>query len=255
MRHLVIGQRQKTPNFSAFHWSPHGCLITIGQHFVTTRVVHLPKRTETNLITESDQSRANHQLLQLCTVRTALSNLDQAVRAVHSCKSWFLNLSWFICVYLFIDWLRYFHADQSIHNPLHLPTYVIRTLRIREVMSFRKVEFSKSYFKSCTCSCRRLQKPSRCTKSVSNRVILLHNTRLPFSFWSYKHFDQTPFTLYCGLFGQSVCNNYSISGVNIFFWTIALLHVHLVHAAFLKISLVCRICKWPNRCFQIHIYP
>ena len=89
MRHLVIGQRQKAPNFSAFHWSPHGCLITIGQHFVTTRVVHLPKRTETNLITESDQSRANHQLLQLCTARTAWSDSDQAVPAVHSCKSWF----------------------------------------------------------------------------------------------------------------------------------------------------------------------
>ena len=92
MRHLVIGQRQKAPNFSAFHWSPHGCLITIGQHFVTTRVVHLPKRTETSLITESDQSRANHQLLQICTVRTAWSNLDQAVRAVHSCKSCFFFL-------------------------------------------------------------------------------------------------------------------------------------------------------------------
>ena len=89
MRHLVIGQRQKAPNFLAFHWSPHGCLITIGQHFVTTRVVHLPKRTETSLITESDQSRANHQLLQLCTVRTAWSDSDQAVRTVHSCKSWF----------------------------------------------------------------------------------------------------------------------------------------------------------------------
>ena len=78
MRHLVIGQRKKAPNFSAFHWSPHGCLITSGQHFVTTRVVHLPKRTETNLITESDQSRANHQLLQLCTARTARSDSDQA---------------------------------------------------------------------------------------------------------------------------------------------------------------------------------
>ena len=91
MRHLVFGQRQKAPNFSAFHWSPHGCLITIGQHFVTTRVVHLPKRTETSLITESDQSRANHQLFQLCTVRTAWSDSDSSVRAVHSCKSW-LNL-------------------------------------------------------------------------------------------------------------------------------------------------------------------
>ena len=82
MRHLVIGQRQKAPNYSAFHCSQHGCLITIGQHFVTTRVVHLPKRTETSLITESDQCKANHQLLQLCTVRTAWS------KAVHSCKSW-----------------------------------------------------------------------------------------------------------------------------------------------------------------------
>ena len=89
MRHLVIGQRKKTPNFSGFHWSPHGRLITIGQYFVTTRVVHLPKRTETSLITESDQCRANHQLLQLCTVRTAWSDSDQAVWAVNSCKSWF----------------------------------------------------------------------------------------------------------------------------------------------------------------------
>ena len=88
MRHLVIGQRQKAPNFSAFNWSPHGCLITIGQHFVTTRAVHLPKRTETSLITESDQS-GNHQLLQLCTAHTAWSDSDQAVWAVHSCISWF----------------------------------------------------------------------------------------------------------------------------------------------------------------------
>ena len=38
MKHLVIGQRQKTSNFSAFHWSPYGSLVSIGQHFVTTRV-------------------------------------------------------------------------------------------------------------------------------------------------------------------------------------------------------------------------
>ena len=49
MKYLVIGQRQKAPNFSAFHWSPHGSLVSIGQHFVTTRVVHLPKMTETSL--------------------------------------------------------------------------------------------------------------------------------------------------------------------------------------------------------------
>ena len=49
MKHLVIGQRQNA------HWSPSGNLVSIGQHFVITRVVHLPKRTETSLITESDR--------------------------------------------------------------------------------------------------------------------------------------------------------------------------------------------------------
>ena len=87
MKHLVIGQRLKTPNFSAFHWSPRGSLVSIGQHFVATRVVHLPKSTETSLISESDQSGPNHQLLQLSTASTAWS--DQAVRAVHSCNSCF----------------------------------------------------------------------------------------------------------------------------------------------------------------------
>ena len=88
MKHLVIGQRQKAPNFSAFHWSPHGSLVSIGQHFVTTRVVHLPKRTETSLITKPDQSGHNHQLLQLCTACTALSDSDQAMRALHNLSSW-----------------------------------------------------------------------------------------------------------------------------------------------------------------------
>ena len=37
MKHLVIDQRLKTPNFSAFHWSPRGSLVSIGQHFVATR--------------------------------------------------------------------------------------------------------------------------------------------------------------------------------------------------------------------------
>ena len=60
MKHLVIGQRQKAPNFSAFHWSPHNSLVSNGQHFVTTKVVNLPKRTETSLITESDRSGPNH---------------------------------------------------------------------------------------------------------------------------------------------------------------------------------------------------
>ena len=92
MKYLVIGQRLKIPNFSAFHWSPRGSLVSIGQYFIATRVVHLPKSTETSLITKSDQSGPNHQLLQLCTTRTAWSDSGQAVRAVHSCKSWFKSI-------------------------------------------------------------------------------------------------------------------------------------------------------------------
>ena len=69
MNHQVIGQRQKAPYFSALHWSPHGCLVSTGQHFATTRVVHLPKRTEASLITESDQSRHNHRIGLGCAGR------------------------------------------------------------------------------------------------------------------------------------------------------------------------------------------
>ena len=69
IKHLVSGQRQKAPNSSAFHLSPHGSLVSIGQHFVLTRVVHLPKRTETSLITESDRSGPNHRIRPGCADR------------------------------------------------------------------------------------------------------------------------------------------------------------------------------------------
>ena len=72
MKHLVIGQCQKAPNFSAFHWSPHGNLVSIGQHFVTVRVVHLPKRTERSLITEWDRSGPNHRIGPGCVGRAYL---------------------------------------------------------------------------------------------------------------------------------------------------------------------------------------
>ena len=42
MKHLVIGQRQKALDFSAFQWPPHSSLVFIGQHFVITRVGNLP---------------------------------------------------------------------------------------------------------------------------------------------------------------------------------------------------------------------
>ena len=69
MKQLNIGQLKKAPNFSAFHWSPHGSLDSIGQHFVTTRVVHLPKGAETSLITESDQSESYHRIGPGCAGR------------------------------------------------------------------------------------------------------------------------------------------------------------------------------------------
>ena len=50
MKHLIFGQHQIAPDF----WSLHGSLVSFGQHFVTMRAVHLHKRTETSLITESD---------------------------------------------------------------------------------------------------------------------------------------------------------------------------------------------------------
>ena len=80
MKHLVTGHRLKTHNFSAYHWSPRGSLVSIGQHFVATRVLHLPKSTETTLITESDQSGS---------LAIAAMHGQHNVRAVHSCYSWF----------------------------------------------------------------------------------------------------------------------------------------------------------------------
>ena len=50
MKHLVIGQR-KNANFSAFHWLPHGSLVSIGQHFITTNI-NIEIKADLN--TESD---------------------------------------------------------------------------------------------------------------------------------------------------------------------------------------------------------
>ena len=91
MKHLVIGQRLKTPNFSAFHWSPRGSLVSIGQDFIATRIVHLPKSTETSLITESDQRTLSPAIAAMHSPHS------QAVRAVHNCNSWFINIFPFTC--------------------------------------------------------------------------------------------------------------------------------------------------------------
>ena len=51
MKHLVIGQRQKAPNFSAFHWSPHGSLVSFGQQC----------NLERSIFTEKDQNKLNYR--------------------------------------------------------------------------------------------------------------------------------------------------------------------------------------------------
>ena len=70
MKHLVIGQHQQAPNFSAFY----GSLVSIGQHFITTDI-------NTEIEMEVDLN----------------TKWDQAMRAVHSCNSWlnhYFELSW-----------------------------------------------------------------------------------------------------------------------------------------------------------------
>ena len=54
IKHLVIGQRQKAPNFSAFHWSTHGGLVSIGQHWF--------RNHEGSTFTEKDRNKLNYQI-------------------------------------------------------------------------------------------------------------------------------------------------------------------------------------------------
>ena len=95
------------------------------------RVVHLPKRTETSLITESDQSGPNHQLLQLRMARTAWFDWDQAVQAMHSCNSWLFSgissLRWTLT--LRYQWQKlisfagskYFLSDVKVSSKTNIP--------------------------------------------------------------------------------------------------------------------------------------
>ena len=88
MKHLVIGQRLISRLFighQAVVWFP---LVSFRSHEGST----FTESTETSLITESDQSGLNHQLLQLCKAPTAWSDSDQAVRAVHSCNIFYFRL-------------------------------------------------------------------------------------------------------------------------------------------------------------------
>ena len=87
MKHLVIGQCQKAPDFSAFHWSPRSNLVSIGQHFAF-------RNHEGSTFTEKDQTKLNYRIGPLRSdsliklVSDLLTESYQAVQAVHSCNSW-----------------------------------------------------------------------------------------------------------------------------------------------------------------------
>ena len=101
MKHLVIGQCLKTPNFSAFHWSPCDSLVSIGQHFLATRVVHLLKCTETSLITESTKEDlitsccSYARAAQFGPIRTRLCGPCIAVIAGYITLFCSIRFSWF----------------------------------------------------------------------------------------------------------------------------------------------------------------
>ena len=48
IKHLVIGQRQKAPSFSAFHLSPHDSMVSIGH--------------EGSTFTEKDRNKLNYRI-------------------------------------------------------------------------------------------------------------------------------------------------------------------------------------------------
>ena len=54
MRHLVIGQRKKAPNFSAFHWSTHGRLSDYHRSAF--------RNHEGRTFTEKDRNKLNYRI-------------------------------------------------------------------------------------------------------------------------------------------------------------------------------------------------
>ena len=53
MKHLVIGQRLKTPNFSIFHWSPRGNLVSNWSAF---------RSNEGSTFTEKYRNKCNYRI-------------------------------------------------------------------------------------------------------------------------------------------------------------------------------------------------
>ena len=128
-------------------------------------------------------------------------------------------------------------------------------LHVSEVTPFFMVICLKFYCE--TCSLQNLQKPSRCTKSVSNRTFFLHKSRLPNFFYdpantSIKHvspcsvvylvkvfviaktFEEFTFTVkYCP--STSACGAYNLSSITY---------------KQKRIPLVLRIYEYPKRCSQ-----
>ena len=51
IKHLVIDQRKRAPNFSAFHWSPHGSLVFYWSAF---------RKHEGSAFTEKNRNKLNY---------------------------------------------------------------------------------------------------------------------------------------------------------------------------------------------------
>ena len=90
MKHLVIGQRLKTSNFSAFHWSPRGNLVSIGRLFCSHKG---------STFTEKDRNKLNYRIRTKADLITSYCSYarpaqpglsDQAMPAMHSCISWLI---------------------------------------------------------------------------------------------------------------------------------------------------------------------
>ena len=79
MKHLVTGQLQKAPTFSAFNWSPHGSLFHWSA-FRNPEGSTFTKKDRNKLSTEMDRNGPSHRIGPSCAGRAC-------------CNSWFMDLS------------------------------------------------------------------------------------------------------------------------------------------------------------------
>ena len=125
------------------------------------------------------------------------------------------------------------HTDVGRENNVRLvksplTTYIIVTLRIRDVTPFCSVESLISYCKSGRI--QSLQNATRCTKSVSNRAFLLHKSQLPILFLILQTLRSNIVVYLLKVFATELQH---FKGSHLL-KNDTLLHLHLAHATFLR---------------------